>query len=163
MNQKDIEIIRNLQTELDSLIGNMGGPFLAAIYDKSYNLIAKAQNSVLIDNCSMNHAEVNAVKLAEDALKSYNLAPYDLGIYVTSEPCIMCLGAILWSGIKRVYFSVPSPVVEKITGFNEGYKPNWIEKFKEYGIEAYGGIEEETGIKVLEKYVRKGGIIYKPE
>lgn len=161
MNEKDIEIIKNLQEEL-SLNLDKGGPFLAAIYDKNYNLISKAQNSVIQDNCSNCHAEVNTIRLAQKTLDTYNLAPYNLGIYVTSEPCIMCLGAIMWSGIKRVYYSVPSDIVEKITGFDEGFKPNWIEEFKNRDIEVYPEILQESGTAVLEKYVKQGGIIYKP-
>ena len=36
----------------------------------------------------------------------------------------------MWSGIKAVYFGVPSKRVEEITGFDEGFKPNWFDEFK---------------------------------
>ena len=140
MNEKDLKIIQSLQEELDSCIENGCGPFLAAIYDKDYNLISKSQNTVVKDNCSNHHAEVNAIRLAQKKLGTYNLAPYKLSIYVTSEPCIMCLGAIMWSGIKAVYYSVSSSKVEEITGFDEGFKPNWISEFKKRGIEVYPNI-----------------------
>lgn len=162
MNEKDCRIINSLQNELDLCINNGCGPFLAAIYDSNYNLISKSQNTVVKENCSNNHAEVNAIKLAEIKLGTYNLSKFDLGIYVTSEPCSMCLGAIMWSGIKRVYYSVPSNKVEEITGFDEGYKPNWHDEFKKRGIEVYSSISEEKGIEILKKYVKNGGIIYKP-
>ena len=162
MNEKDIEIIKKLQEELKSCIGNNCGPFLAAIYDTDYNLIAKSQNTVVQANCSNNHAEVNTIKLAQEKLKTYNLASYNLSIYVTSEPCVMCMGAIMWSGIKRVFYSVSSSNVEKITGFDEGFKPDWINEFKKRGIEVYQNIEEELGIEVLKEYVKNGGTIYKP-
>lgn len=161
--KKDVDIIIQLQKELRESIGNGKGPFLAAVYDKDYNLIAKDQNTVVYENCSLNHAEINAIKRAEDILGTYNLAPYDLSIYVTSEPCVMCLGAILWSGIKRLYYSVSSDDVEKITGFDEGYKPDWIEQFNKRGIKVFPLILPEYGIEVLEKYVKEGGVIYKPE
>ena len=75
----------------------------------------------------------------------------------------MCFGAILWSGIKRLYYSVSSDDVEKITGFDEGYKPDWIEQFNKRGIKVFPLILPEYGIEVLEKYVKEGGVIYKPE
>ena len=161
--QKDVEIIIGLQQELKETIGKGKGPFLAAVYDKNHNLIAKDRNTVVHENCSINHAEINAIKKAEDILGTYNLAPYDLSIYVTSEPCLMCLGAIMWSGIKRLYYSVSSSDVEKITGFDEGYKPDWIEQFNKRGIKVYPLIMPEIGAEVLEKYVKEGGIIYKPQ
>lgn len=162
MHQKDVDIIKNLQEELMGLINNGCGPFLAAIYDENYNLIAKAQNTVVKDNCSNNHAEINTIKLAQEKLKTYNISKYNLSIYVTSEPCIMCLGAIMWSGIKKLFYSVPSSKVEQITGFDEGFKPNWIKEFNKRGIEVYPCILEEMGTEVLKAYVKGGGIIYKP-
>ena len=74
----------------------------------------------------------------------------------------MCAGAIMWSGIKTVYFGVPSSEVEKITGFDEGYKPNWIKEFKKRGITVYGNIEPKAGEKVLQEYVNSGKETYKP-
>ena len=138
------------------------GPFYAEIYDKDGNLIAASSNSVVEDNCSIYHAEVNTLKKAHAYYKQYNLAPKDLTIYVNAEPCIMCAGAIMWSGVKTVYFGVPSKNVEKITGFDEGFKPNWINEFKKRGITVYGNIEQQAGEKVLQNYVNSGKEIYKP-
>ena len=112
--------------------------------------------------CCLYHAEVNTIKKAHEKFKEYSLAPEDLTIYVNAEPCIMCAGAIMWSGIKTVYFGVPSSEVEKITGFDEGYKPNWIKEFKKRGITVYGNIEPKAGDKILQEYVNSGKEIYKP-
>ena len=135
---------------------------MAAIYDDKGNLIAKAQNSVIPSCDCTNHAEMNAIRLAQKKLNTYDLSKYNLSIYVTAEPCIMCAGAIMWSGIKNVYFSVYSKDVESITGFDEGYKPNWISQFKKRGINVYGGIEQELGKQILSEYVNEGNTIYKP-
>lgn len=132
------------------------GPFYAEIYDKDGNLVVSSSNSVVEDNCCLYHAEVNTIKKAHEKYKEYNLAPKDLTIYINAEPCIMCAGAIMWSGIKTVYFSVPSKDVERITGFDEGFKPNWIKEFKKRGITVYGNIESDLGKKVLENYVNAG-------
>lgn len=163
MKDNDVLIIKSLLNELNETIDDGFGPFLAAIYDENYNLISKARNSVVKSNSSLAHAEVNAIKLAEEKLNSYDLSKYNLSIYVTSEPCIMCLGAIMWAGIKKIYYSAPSTSVEKITGFYEGYKPNWIVEFEKRGIKVFPDIEKNEGEKILQKYVKSGGIIYKPE
>ena len=139
------------------------GPFMAAIYDEEGNLIAEASNSVVNDGCSNNHAEINAIKIAEKNLKTYDLSKYNLRIYVTAEPCMMCLGAILWSGIKKICYSVSTDDVEKITGFDEGIKPNWIEEFEKRGIEVFGGIEVNEGKELLFDYVKLNKEIYKPK
>ena len=74
----------------------------------------------------------------------------------------MCLGAIMWSGIKNVYYGVPSKIVEEITGFDEGFKPNWLEEFSKRKINVYGQIEVEAGICQLQKYVNSNKEIYMP-
>lgn len=138
------------------------GPFFACVYDDKGNIVAEAGNSVVKDNCPVYHAEVNAIRATCAKLNTFDLAPYNLSIYVNAEPCIMCVGAIMWSGIKHVYYGVPSKRVEAITGFDEGFKPNWHEEFAKRGIDVEGSIEVEVGEKVLESYVNSGKTVYKP-
>ena len=166
INNKKVEtaskIIASLQNDMHSYTENGSGPFVAAIYDNKGNLVAKAANSVINECCSNNHAEMNAIKAAEQKLGTYDLSPYDLKLYVTAEPCMMCLGGIMWSGIKEVYYGVPSKDVEKITGFDEGFKPHWFKEFKKRGIVVYGNIEPKLGQQELHSYVDDSGKIYKP-
>lgn len=157
------KIILQLQSEMKDYIAKGSGPFLAAVYDEKGNLISKTANSVIAETCSNNHAEMNAIKAAEKALNTYDLSSHNLSLYVTSEPCMMCLGGIMWSGIKAVYYGVPSKRVEEITGFDEGFKPNWYDEFKRRGITVYGNIEREAGEKVLFDYVNGGHTVYQPE
>lgn len=157
------KIILQLQEEIKEHISSGAGPFLAAIYDDKSNLIAKSANSVVTEGCSHNHAEMNVIRAAEKTLGTYDLSSYNLSLYVTSEPCMMCLGGIMWSGIKAVYYGVPSHKVEEITGFDEGFKPNWLEEFKKRGIAVYGQIEQEAGEKVLQEYVVTGKTVYQPK
>ncbi len=157
------EIIRRLQAELKTYIHNGSGPFLAAVYDEQGNLVAQTANSVVTEGCSNNHAEMNVIKATEKALETYDLSSRRLSLYVTAEPCMMCLGGIMWSGIKEVYYSVPSKRVEEITGFDEGFKPNWFDEFKRRGITVYGNIEVELGEDVLRAYVSEGNTVYQPE
>lgn len=156
------EIILQLQKELPLFIADGSGPFLAAIYDADGHLIAKEANSVVNEGCSHNHAEMNTIKAAEKALNTYDLSSHNLRLYVTAEPCLMCLGGIMWSGIKAVYYGVSSDRVTKITGFDEGFKPDWFKEFKKRGITVYGQIETEAGEKILKDYVTNGHTVYKP-
>ncbi len=160
---KASKIILDLQQELKKYISKGYGPFLAAVYDSKGNLVAKAANNVVNKSCSNNHAEMNAIKLAEKKLGTYDLSRYNLSLYVTSEPCMMCLGGIMWSGIKAIYYGVPSNKVSKITGFDEGFKQNWHNEFKKRGITVYGQIEQEAGEKILKDYVNQGHTVYKPK
>ncbi|MCQ2562241.1 MAG: nucleoside deaminase [Alphaproteobacteria bacterium] len=157
------KIILDLQQELKKYINKGHGPFLAAIYDSKGNLVAKATNNVVNKSCSNNHAEMNVIKLAEQKLGTYDLSSYNLSLYVTSEPCMMCLGGIMWSGIKAIYYGVPSNRVTKITGFDEGFTQNWHKEFKKRGITVYGQIEQDAGEKILKDYVAQGHTIYKPK
>lgn len=160
--QQATQILTALQEELKTYIAQGSGPFLAAIYDDKGNLIAKAANSVVTGKCSHNHAEMNAIKQAEEKLNTFDLAPYNLRLYVTAEPCLMCLGGIMWSGIKTIYFGVPSKQVEEITGFDEGFKPNWLIEFQSRGIRVYGDIATPLGEEVLSAYIKNGHTVYKP-
>ena len=156
------EIIKRIIKQAEINVEKGYGPFFAAIYDEKGFLISESSNSVLLDNCSNFHTEINAIKLAEQKLNTYDLSSYNLSLYITAEPCLMCLGAIMWSGIKKVFYSVSSADVEKITGFDEGFKPDWITEFKKRGIEVTGGIEEEFGKEILKNYVKSNKKIYKP-
>ena len=156
------KVMQNVHNKTAEGVRNGKGPFYAEIYDANGNLVVSSSNSVVEDNCCLHHAEINTIKKAHEKFKEYSLAPENLTIYINAEPCIMCAGAIMWSGIKTVYFGVPSSEVEKITGFDEGYKPNWIKEFKKRGITVYGNIEQQAGEKVLEDYVNSGRKIYKP-
>ena len=156
------KIIADLQKDMQSFTKNGSGPFVAAIYDNEGNLVVKVANSVVNEHCSNNHAEMNAIKAAEQKLGTYDLAPYNLKLYVTAEPCIMCVGGIMWSGIKEVYYGVPSKTVEEITGFDEGFKPHWFKEFKKRGIVVYGNIEPELGEQELHRYMNDGKEVYKP-
>lgn len=157
------KIMSGLYQDLPSYIKKGYGPFLAAIYDKKGNLIAKKANSVVLGGRSHKHAEMNVIEAAEKILKTYDLSAHNLVLYVTAEPCMMCLGGIMWSGIKEVYYGVPSPMVQKTTGFDEGFKPNWLQEFKKRGIVVCGNIEAKAGAKILQDYVNQKHIIYKPK
>ena len=79
-----------------------GGPF-GAVVVKDGIVIAGGSNSVTLDNDPTAHAEVNAIREACRKLNTFSLAGCTL--YTSCEPCPMCLGAIYWSGIDRIYYA----------------------------------------------------------
>lgn len=159
---KDEAVIEALQNRLAERIamGDTCGPFIAAIADRDGNILAEAANSVVDSGQSHCHAEMNAISLAERKLGQWNLSGRGLTLYTSAEPCMMCLGGILWCGIERVVYGVSTPDVERITGFDEGFKPKWRDEFAEHGIEVVGPLLEDLGRSVLADYVRREGVIY---
>jgi tRNA(Arg) A34 adenosine deaminase TadA len=79
-----------------------GGPFGAIIVQNGI-IIATGSNKVTINNDPTAHAEVVAIREACLALNTWNLAEAEL--YTSCEPCPMCLGAVYWSGIRKVYYA----------------------------------------------------------
>jgi len=89
-----------IQLSMDN-IKKGGGPF-AAVIVRDGEIIAAAANSVTINNDPTAHAEVNAIRMACKKLNSYYLS--DCTIYTSCEPCPMCLGAIYWAHLGKVYY-----------------------------------------------------------
>lgn len=79
-----------------------GGPF-GAVVAKDGEIVAEGTNRVTLDNDPTAHAEVRAIRKACDRLGTFDLGGCE--IYASCEPCPMCLGAIYWSRIRRVYYS----------------------------------------------------------
>lgn len=78
-----------------------GGPFGAVIV-KDGQVVAGSSNSVTIDVDPTAHAEVNVIREACRRLGTFDLSGCD--IYTSCEPCPMCLGAIYWAHLDRVFY-----------------------------------------------------------
>jgi len=78
-----------------------GGPFGAVIV-KDGEIVAGSSNSVTIDNDPTAHAEVNTIREACKKLGTFDLS--GCTIYTSCEPCPMCLGAIYWARIGRIFY-----------------------------------------------------------
>ncbi|OHB55222.1 MAG: tRNA-specific adenosine deaminase [Planctomycetes bacterium RBG_13_44_8b] len=141
-----------------------GGPFAAAVFDHQGNLIAPGVNMVVSTNCSILHAELVAIALAQKILGRYDIGDggkhhYDL--VTSAEPCAMCLGGIHWSGISRIICGARGEDTQKI-GFDEGAKPvNWISQLESRGITVISDILRQKAIEILDEYKAAGGLIYK--
>lgn len=99
--EQDKQFMREAIRLADESVRNGGGPFGAVIV-KNNTIIAGSSNSVTLDNDPTAHAEVNAIRKACRLLKTFDLS--GCTIYTSCEPCPMCLGAIYWSRIDRIYY-----------------------------------------------------------
>lgn len=79
-----------------------GGPFGAVIV-KDGEVVASSANKVVPENDPTAHAEVSAIRLACKALGTYDLSGCE--IYTSCEPCPMCLGAIYWAHVDKIYYA----------------------------------------------------------
>lgn len=80
----------------------MGGPFGAVIV-KDGMVVARSSNKVVPQNDPTAHAEISAIRLACQELNTHDLSGCE--IYTSCEPCPMCLGAIYWARIDKIYFA----------------------------------------------------------
>ena len=95
---------------------NKGGPFGAVITDRDNNIIAVASNLVLESHDPTAHAEIMAIRKASKVLGTHDLSGCTL--YATGYPCPMCLSAIIWANINKVYYGTNLEDAEKI-GFRD--------------------------------------------
>lgn len=79
-----------------------GGPFGAVIV-KNGKIITSAHNTVIENNDATAHAEINVIRQASKILNTNDLSGCTL--YTSTEPCPMCLSAIIWANIKDVYYA----------------------------------------------------------
>lgn len=141
-----------------------GGPFGAAIFEQdSGRLIAAGVNQVEASECAIAHAEMLAIALAQSVIGTYDLGSIGGSSYelVTStEPCVMCLGAVCWSGVRRVICGARDEDARAI-GFDEGPKPpDWERSLESRGISVVKGVLRERARAVLIRYSEGGGLIY---
>lgn len=141
-----------------------GGPFAAAVFEaESGRLLTPGVNMVEIAGNSVLHAEIVALMLAHQALGRFDLGAGDLPAYelVTScEPCAMCLGAVHWSGVRRLVCGARDEDARAI-GFDEGDKPaHWQAGLEGRGISVVRDVLRPAAAALLQHYLAAGGIVY---
>ena len=141
-----------------------GGPFGAVLVEnESGRVVAPGTNLVVPLHCSMAHAEMVAISIAQQLAGSYDLGAPGLPalqLVTSTEPCAMCLGAIPWSGIRSLVCGAAEEDAERV-GFDEGDKPaRWPEALAGRGISVLCGICREEAAEVLAGYAANGGRIY---
>ena len=108
-------MVRAIQLSMDNVRNGRGGPFGTVIV-KNGKVIAEAVNQVTATNDPTAHAEVLAIRQACQKLNRFELRGCEL--YTSCEPCPMCLGAIYWARIDKVYFANLAADAAKI-GFDD--------------------------------------------
>ena len=133
-----------------------GGPFGAVIVDKDGNIVANGNNQVLKEKDPTAHAEIVAIRNACKILGTYDLSEYIL--YTSCEPCPMCLSAIIWANIKKVYYGCTKKDAGEI-GFRDDMIYDYLKEKNEDLIELKE-LDRNECIKTFEKYSKENGIIY---
>ncbi len=141
-----------------------GGPFGAAIFSKADGrVLAIGVNSVLRLQSSVLHAEMLAIMRAQRRLGRHTLRQPDAAgyeLFTSCEPCAMCLGGILWSGVRRLVCAAPAASARAI-GFDEGPVTEASYTYLEStGIEIARGVFAEEAEAVIRLYAVIGGSIY---
>lgn len=147
-----------------NVLNGTGGPFGAAIFDRGTGeLLAPGVNLVTTANCSVAHAEMVAIMVAQKVLEDFDLGGpgrphYEL--VASTEPCAMCLGVTPWSGVRGLVTGARGEDAEAI-GFDEGAKPDdWVQSLEERGISVELGVMREEASAVLKEYADSEGQIY---
>ena len=131
-----------------NLANNEGEIPVGAVIIQNNKLIVKAHNQPIINHDPTAHAEVEALRKAGRKLKNYRLSGSTL--YVTLEPCAMCLGAMMHARIERIVFGASDPK----TGVC-GSKADLIsETFFNHRIKVQGGVLEKETKNLLQSFFK---------
>lgn len=141
-----------------------GGPFGAAIFERATGrLVAVGMNSVVRLNNSTLHGEMVAFMMAQRVVGTFTLAAAGLPeheLFTSCEPCAMCLGATLWSGVRRVVYGAGRDDASRLN-FEEGpVFPASYHYLEERGIEIVRDVLRDEARAVLELYRSLDGTIY---
>ena len=141
-----------------------GGPFGAAIVEQETGrLVSVGVNSVVrLHNCTL-HAEMVAFMLAQARCGTYSLSAPGQPAHVLAtscDPCAMCLGATLWSGVRRVLCGATRDDA-MLLNFDEGpvFAASWA-YLKRKGLEVRRGLLREEAVEAFALYRETGGAIY---
>jgi len=150
---KFMEIAKELSEE--NLKTNVGGPFGACVV-KDGKIVGKGSNHVLSNNDPTAHAEVMAIRDACKNLETYDLS--DCELYTSCYPCPMCLSAIIWSNVKKVYYGNTKEDAAEI-GFRDDFIYNYIQKLTEGQVDnsvlELESMDREETIETFNKFAEK--------
>lgn len=153
-----------INLSLENVRQQTGGPFGAAIFEAATGkLLSIGMNQVVRLNYSTLHAEVVAIMTAQAILRTFSLnsdnsSKYEL--FTSCEPCCMCLGATLWSGVSRLVCAGTKDDASRI-GFDEGpvYDSSY-EYLEARDITVKRGFLRAEAVKAFDLYLETGGVIY---
>lgn len=153
-----IKLMREAIKEAEiNLLTDDGGPF-GAIVVKNGEVIGKGRNMVLKNNDPTCHAEIEAIRTACSNLGTYDLAGCEL--YASSYPCPMCLGAIIWANIRKVYYANSAEDAGAI-GFRDDYIYDFIEgECKDRQVLELVQLGRDEAIETFKRYQSANKTIY---
>ncbi|CAB1367828.1 tRNA(Arg) A34 adenosine deaminase TadA [Denitratisoma oestradiolicum] len=145
-------------------IAGGGGPFGAAVFERdSGRLVAAGVNRVIASRCSSAHAEIMALSLAQQRVGGFDLGAVSQPAHQlvsSSEPCVMCFGAAIWSGVRHLVCGARDEDARAV-GFDEGPKPSaWAEELRQRGIQVTLDVLRSQAVAVLKDYTAGGGLVY---
>ena len=143
-----------------------GGPFGAAVFHApSGRLVAAGVNVVVPARSSLAHAEVMAIAGAQRAYDTHDLGAPTLPrllLACSAEPCVMCQGAVIWSGVRALECGARGEDVE-LAGFDEGPKHvGWDAELGRRGIAVTRDLLRAQAAEVLREYADEGRHVYNP-
>ena len=140
-----------IKCSLFGMNNNAGGPFGAVIV-KDGEIIAKGWNKVTSTNDPTAHAEVTAIREACKVLNTFDLNGCEL--YTSCEPCPMCLSAIYWARIDKIYYANTRKDAADIN-FDDDFIYNEIPLSIEDRKIPMEQLGREEAIKVFEEWTKK--------
>src|SRR5690606_8872234 len=85
----------------------------------------------------------------------------DHQLVVNWRPCVMCYGAVIWSGIRSLVIAGSGPELEDLTGFDEGpIHPQWDDQLRQRGVELVDGILNDEAVAVFRDFAASGAVVY---
>mmetsp|Transcript_23373 Transcript_23373/g.39664 ORF Transcript_23373/g.39664 Transcript_23373/m.39664 type:complete len:164 (-) Transcript_23373:127-618(-) len=145
-----------------------GGPFGCAIFERDVKtgemkLTSVGMNQVVTLNNSALHGEMLAIQFAQMKLHTYSLQNATPGkeyeMFTSCEPCCMCLGGTLWSGVSRIVCAATKADATAI-GFDEGpVNDDSYAHLEKAGIMVTKNVLRDEANKVLQNY-GKNGVLY---
>ena len=128
-----------------------GGPF-GAIIVRDGQIVARAGNSVTISNDPTAHAEINAIRKACRKLGTFDLS--GCTIYTSCEPCPMCLGAIYWAHIDKIFYGNDAKAAAA-AGFDDNFIYKELSLLPEYRSIPTEPLHGDDAFKVFEIWINK--------
>lgn len=122
---------------------------VGAVIVKNGDIIAEGWNRPIVNHDPTAHAEIQVIRAAADVLQNYRIP--NTTLYVTLEPCLMCMGAIVHARVQRVVYGATDPragVVESIYTITEDQKLN-------HHVDMVGGVMADECGQLLKDFFRK--------
>jgi len=133
----------------ESALRHGNHPF-SALLVKDGKILLTAENSVVTGRDVTGHAETNLVRLATGQFDRETLSQCTL--YASTEPCVMCAGAIFWAGIPRVVFGCSVPTFNQIFGGEIDIRCQEVFARGKHKTEVVGPVLENEALEVLKKF-----------